>query len=172
MIPVDSALARRITISRARFAELYSAQNSVFGIVSKNLNVDFDNITFHGGALSFDGFGKYLELIEENLDCAQAWSCWKELSHKANEVVPNFVKYLEKHGAGSNVDRVFAKSLLSPVTVCIGEDVLSGLSSEKLSRAKEKYAELLEKACNVSKANVLESYRNAVKHMADTYSVA
>ena len=172
VIPIDAALARRLTIARARFAELYAAQNSVFGLISKNLNVNFDDITFSGGALSFDGFGKYLERTEEYLDFTEAWTEWKELAAKANDVVPNFVKYLEEHGAGGNVDRLFAKSLLSPVTVCIGEDVLSGLSSEKLSRAKEKYAELLEKACSVSKSNVLESYRNAVRHMAETSTVS
>lgn len=172
VVPIDSALARRITIARARFAELYSAQNSVFSQISNNLNVNFDDVTFAEGALSFDGFGKYLERTEENLDYAEAWSAWKQLSAKANEVVPNFVKYLEEHGAGGNVDRLFAKSLLSPVTMCIGEDMLSGLSSEKLSKAKEKYTELLEKACSVSESNVLESYRNAVRHMSDTSTVS
>ncbi len=172
VVPIDSSLARRITIARARFAELCSGETGVFGMISYNLGLNFDNIRFSDGALSFDGFGKYLERLEENLDSAIAWVEWKELSAKAGTVVPGFVKYLDEHGAGTNVDRIFAKSLLSPVAVCIKEDVMSGLSSEKLARAKEKYAEFLTKACSISQRNVLESYKNSVKHMSEITNAA
>ena len=171
VIPVDSNLARKITVSRARLAEIYSGETSPLSVVSRMLGICFDDITFDGGVLSFDGLGKYLEEVDSKLDCLDLWISWLETSNKARECVPGFVKYLEMHGAGANVDRVFAKSLLSPVAECVKEEVISGLSQEKLSRAKDKYCELLEKACEVSKNNVSESYVRTIKHLSETYKL-
>lgn len=171
VIPVDANLARKITVSRARLAEIYSGETSPLSQISRMLGICFDDITFDSGVLSFDGLGKYLEEIDAKLDCLDLWISWLQTSNKAKEYVPGFVKHLEVHGAGVNVDRIFAKSLLSPVAECVKEEVMSGLSMEKLSRAKDKYSEHLSKACEMSGCAVLESYMKTIKQLCETNNI-
>ena len=164
VIPVDANLARKITVVRARLAELYSGETSAISIISKYMGICFDDIVFDSGILSFDGIGKYLEEVEKKLDVVEDWNVWLEKCETAREYVPEFITYLEEHGAGTNIDRIFAKSLLAPISDCISHDVMQGFSSEKLSRAKEKYIEYLCKASEVSAKNVFEGYKNVVRH--------
>jgi len=171
VIPIDSSLARRITVARARFAELYSGEISPLGVVSKTLGINFDDVVFERGALSFDGLGKYLESVEEKIEVTDLWAEWKQKSAAAAQFVPEFVRYLDEHGALANVDRIFAKSLLMPVAENIRESCMKDFSDEKLARAKEKYTELLDKACELSKKNTFESYKNSVKQMAQTTEI-
>ena len=166
VIPVDSSLARKITVSRARLAEVYSGETSPLATVSKLLGIRFDDIVFTGGVLAFDGLGKYLEDVDAKLDCLDLWISWQNTAKEARELVPGFVKYLEDHGACASVDRIFAKSLLSLVSECIKEEVMSGLSLEKLSRAKDKYTEYLYKSCELSKEKTLSSYIETVKQIS------
>ena len=168
VIPIDSSLARKITLVRARLAELYSGENSMVSILTAGLGIDFNNLVFPDGILSFDGLGKYLDEIEKKLEITELWILWKRRSKAAMDFVPGFVKYLEEHGAGRNVDRIFAKSLLSPVASCIKRYSFSDFSDEKLGKAKDKYPELLYKACMVSSNNVLETYKKVAKHMGET----
>lgn len=168
VIPVDSALARKITVTRARLAELYSSDNGVTAILSAALGIDFNNLVFSNGILSFDGIGKYLSEIENRLDLTEMWSLWLHKAKAAKEFVPGFVKYLEEHGAGGNVDRIFAKSLLSPIAESVKKASFSGFSGEKLGKAKDKYASVLYRACEVSAANTVEAYKRTAKHIAET----
>ncbi len=168
VIPVDAALARRITVARARLAELYSEETGAFGVISKNMGLNIDELGFENGILSFDGLSKYLTDIKSKIDCTDLWFEWLTVSKRANNVFPEFVKYLENHGVSGNVDRLFAKSLLSPIAAIIKEDKLRGLSKENFGRAKEKYVKLLNNACEKSKSNVLESYRLTMNHLAQT----
>ncbi len=171
VIPVDAALARKITVVRARLAELYSGSASVFGVISSVLGIDFENVRFDSGILSFDGLGKYLEELDKKLDVSDMWSLWLEKSDEANGFVPGVVKYLEEHGTSGNVDRLFAKSILKPVAECVRDDVLSGFAYDRLGVCKDKYSELYLKARTISENNVLESYRSAVKHAASTTTI-
>lgn len=166
VIPIDSSLARRITVVRARFAELYSGEQSPFNIISDIMGLNFDEIVFESGALSFDGIGKYLEGIEEKIEVADLWAQWKMKSQKANELLPHFVKYIDEHGAFSKIDRIFAKSLLLPIADSVRNENMNGLSAEKLARAKDRYTELLKEACGVSAKNAMEGYMNSVKKMS------
>ncbi len=168
VIPIDASLARRITIVRARFAELYSGENSPLNIISDIMGMNFDEIVFESGALSFDGLGKYLSGIEEKIEVAKLWAKWKAKSGNVNAILPSFVKYIDEHGACSNVDRIFAKSLLLPIADSVRRENMNGLPAEKVARAKEKYAELFEKASEISSKNALEAYINSVKKMSGT----
>lgn len=168
VIPVDAALARKITMVRARLAELYSGENSVTGFLSASMGIDFSSLVFENGILSFDGIGKYLEEIEKKLELTDLWLMWLKKANEARDFVPGFVKYLEEYGAGTNVDRIFAKSLLSPVAECVKNASFEGFSAEKLGKAKDKYISLLNKACDLSYRNTFEAYKKSVKHMAQT----
>lgn len=168
VIPVDAALARKITVVRARLAELYSGENSVTGFLAASMGIDFNNLTFENGILSFDGIGKYLEEIEKKLELTELWLMWLKKANEARDFVPGFVKYLEEYGAGKNVDRIFAKSLLSPVAECVRNASFDGFSTEKLGKAKDKYISLLKKSCETSYNNTFEAYKKSVKHMAET----
>lgn len=172
VIPVDANLARKITVVRARLSELYSGETSAISTISKYMGICFDDIVFDDGILSFDGLGKYLEEVEKKLDVTEDWNTWLEKCENAKEYVPEFITYLEEHGAGINIDRVFAKSLLAPISDCVRHDVMQGFSSEKLSRAKEKYIEYVCRASDVSANNVLEGYKNVVRHAAQLINTA
>ncbi|MBO4951149.1 MAG: hypothetical protein J6E38_09090 [Clostridia bacterium] len=166
VIPIDASLARRITVARARFAELYSGEYSHLNVVSGVMGLSFDDVVFESGALSFDGLGKYLQGIEDNIEIADVWADWKEKSSLANEILPHFVKYIDEHGACSNVDRIFARSLLLPIAESVREESMKGFSEEKLARAKDKYIELITSAGEISGKNVLGAYMNSVKKIA------
>ncbi len=163
VIPVDAALARRITIARARLSELYSEESGAFGIISRNMGLDLDSLVFDSGILSFDGLSKYLSEIKNKIDCVDLWCDWLAIKELANDVFPEFVKYLENHGASGNIDRLFAKSLLAPIAAIIKDDKLCSLQRDSFGRAKEKYVKLLAGACEISKNNVFIAYTNAVK---------
>ncbi len=171
VIPIDASLARRITVLRARFAELYSGEYSPLGIISSTLGLSFDDVTFESGALSFDGLGKYLQGIEDSIEIADVWASWKEKSSAAVELLPHFVKYIDEHGACSNVDRIFARSLLLPIAESVREESMRGFSDEKLARAKDKYIELFKAAGEISKKNVLQGYINSVKQISSKVPV-
>lgn len=166
VIPIDASLARRITVVRARFAELYSGEYSPLNVISSEMGLSFDDVVFESGALSFDGLGKYLEKLEDNIEIADIWADWKEKSKKANEILPHFVKYIDEHGACSNVDRIFARSLLMPIAESVKAECMKGFSDERLARAKDRYPELLSSAGEISKKNVLISYINSVKKIS------
>lgn len=171
VIPIDASLARRITVVRARFAELYSGDYSPLNVIADEMGLNFDEVVFETGALSFDGIGKYLERLEDNIEIADIWADWKEKSKKANELLPHFVKYVDEHGACSNVDRIFARSLLMPIAESVRSEVMKGFSDEKLARAKDKYSELFDKACEISKKNTLTAYINSVKKLSGESAV-
>lgn len=168
VIPVDSNLARRITVTRAKMAELYSGENSLFSLLSKTLGIDFDNLVFDGGILGFDGLSRFLSDIASKLHLTQIWSLWLQRSLEAREYVPGFVKYLEEEGATGNIDRILAKSLLFPVAKQIKQSSFDKFSSEKLGKAKDKYISVLTRACEISAQNAIESYKNCAKHLAET----
>ncbi len=168
VIPVDASLARKITVTRARLAEMCATEQSAITTLTGILGVDFYSLEFESGILSFDGFAKYLEDVERKLDATDIWLLWLEKSEEARKTLPYFVEYLEKHGAGSNVERLFAKSLLSPVAQCIKEDSFKGFSHESLGKTKDKYFELSEKASVVSFKNVFECHTNIASHIAKT----
>ena len=171
VIPVDASLARRITVARAKLAELYSGENSTTSYLSSVLGIDFGALVFEHGILSFDGIGKQLEEIEKKLELTEMWLLWLRKAQEAKSTVPGFVKYLEEHGAGTNVDRIFAKSLLLPVTECVKDANFEGFSSEKLGKAKDKYVELLKQSCEASRIKTLETYKKTVKNIALTSEV-
>ena len=171
VIPVDSHLARKITVARARLAELYSGEKCVCKTLEENLGIDFSNLHFESGILSFDGLGKYFEELSKRLDVAYIWSLWLEKSRKLSNILPGFVDYLVQHGAVGNIDRIFAKSLLLPVSECIRDDMFESFKAENLGKAKERYVPGLLKACEISKRNVIKSYETVVKHVAETNSI-
>lgn len=167
VIPIDASLARRITIARARFAELYALESGPLNVVEDIMGLDFDEVVFESGALSFDGLGKYLSELEKNIEFSDAWAEWKQKSAKPRELLGNFVKHIDEHGAFSNIDRIFARSILKLVADSVRIECMKGFSDESLARAKDKYIELLEEAGEISKDNVRASYVAALRQLPE-----
>ncbi len=165
VMPVDSSILRKMTAAREALNESFYGADSSLKKLADIMGVDFYALGFEGGILSFDGLSKSLQEMCEKLECSALWTRWLTVSEKAREIVPSFVDYLEQHGALENVDRLFAKSLLFKVSAKIKKDVCQGFSAESLGRAKDAYAELVGKAADISRKNVVVSYLNTVNHL-------
>ncbi len=170
IIPVDASLARNMTITRARFAELYSGENSVFSQIENLLGMELSKLEFDNGVFAFDGLSEYLKNIVEKLDCMDAWKDWLEFSSQAKLVLPSFVEYVEKHGTSNNAENIFAKSIMLPVVKKIRKDFLPKAKDEQIFAAKEKYISLFERACELAKYNLEISYSQSARHCAKTNS--
>ncbi len=165
VIPVDSNLARKMTLVRANLEEAFYGEGSSLKVLSAIMGIDFVSLNFEDGILSFDGLAKHLKEMNEKLECTALWTKWLTKSENVASILPGFVEYLNEHGALENVERLFAKSLLFKVCERIKTDVCEGYHTENTGKAKDSYPELLEKAAAISKNNVFASYLNTVNHL-------
>ncbi len=165
VIPVDSSLARKMTLVRANLEEAFYGESSSLKVLAGIMGIDFASLVFKDGILSFDGLAKHLEDMNSKLECTALWTKWISKSESVGKILPAFVKYLEEHGALENVERLFAKSLLFKVCERIKTDVAEGYHPDNAGKAKDSYPELIEKAAAISKNNVLASYLNTVHHL-------
>lgn len=170
VIPVDATLARNMTVSRARFAELYSGENSVFSQISDLIGLDFTKLLFENGVFAFDGLSEYLKSIIEKSDSMDVWMDWLDFSNQAKLILPSFVEFVEKHGAGNNVENVFAKSIMLPAVKKIRKDFFPRMKDEQIFSCKDKYVSLFERACELAKHNLKISYSQSARHCAQTNS--
>ncbi len=168
LIPVSPELARKITLARARFAEISSANNSCFEFIQTSLGLDLLNLEFNNGVLSFDGISVYLKSVVDKLYTSDAWMDWLECSNAVKQNFAQFVEYIVLHGAGENVENVFAKSILLPCINKIKNDLFEHNSDERISASKDKYIQLFLKACELSAHNLDVSYSQSVKHCSET----
>ena len=165
VLPVDIRLGTKMVKAHDALEQMLYSQDSSLKTLCNIMGADFYALHFNSGILSFDGLSKHLCEMCERLGCTSLWIKWLSRAEKTGKILPECVKYLEKHGALENVDRLFAKSLLFKVCERIKKDVTQGYSAEITGKAKEKYPELLSKAADISKANILSSYLNTVNHI-------
>ena len=171
LIPVDSNLARRIAVMKAKMFELVSSDGDI-KIVEKLLGADFASLKFGSGILSFDGMSSYLKKIQEKLDIRDKWLKWIEESDKIRKILPSFVDYVEAHGVKKNTEKLFAKSLLLPIFNTVVSDTFEKGEIESIGVLKDKYIELLERADELSYINCETSYAQSVRHCAQTTSLS
>jgi len=171
LIPVDSNLARRIAVMKAKMFELVSVDGDI-KTVEKLLGADFSSLVFGSGILSFDGMASHLKKIQEKLDIRDKWLKWVDESDKIRNVLPTFVEYVETHGVKKNTEKLFAKSLLLPVFNTVVSDTFEEGEIESIGVLKDKYIELLEKADELSRINCEISHSQSVRHCAQTTSVS
>ena len=168
MLDVDKTAKDKLINAYSNFEQIVYGQDGCLDKMSSIMGVDFYELRFECGILSFDGFSKRLTEMCEKLELTPLWTKWLARAEKTNRILPDFVEYLEKHGALESVDRLFAKSILYKVCQRIKKDITEGYSAENTGRAKDNYCELLSKASSVSKANIVASYLNTVNHIKQT----
>ena len=165
VLPVDERLKAKMTAVSSALEEALNEKDGLLKVISNIMGIDFYSLRFGSGILSFDGFSKHLTEMCDKLDGISLWTKWLSRAERTSRILPQFVSYLEKHGALENIDRLFAKSLMYKVCDKIKKDILVGYSSENTGKAKDSYPELLSKAADISKANILTSYLNTVSHI-------
>lgn len=168
IIPVDSALARNITVARARLEEIVCGDDSALGMISKILGADFESLCFDNGILASDGLSDRIKGYIENADITDKWIKWLCDSDEARSVLPSFVTYIERSGATGNAHRLFAKSLLKPVCECIANELFEKKELDEINVAKEKYVNLLRRCGEISKLNFETAHSQSVRHLAKT----
>lgn len=168
IIPVDSALARNITVARAKLEEIVCGDDSALNIISRILGADFDSLCFDNGILASDGLSDRIKGYIENADITDKWIKWLCDSDEARNIIPSFVRYIEESGATGNAHRLFAKSLLKPVCECIANELFEKKDLDEINVAKEKYINLLRRCGEISKLNFETAYSQSVRHLAKT----
>ncbi len=171
LIPVDSSLARRITVVKAKLSEVLTDNDGCFKNLEKLLGVDFSSLCFDGGILSFDGMACYLKNVESKLFVSEKWLKWLSEADRIRKTLPSFVDFVEKHGVRADSDKLFAKSLLRPVLDRIVADTFEQGELESIGVAKDKYIELMLRASDLSGHNFVTAYTQSVRHCAETTSV-
>ncbi len=168
----DSALSKKLTYARAKFAQVYSENDCLLSELSDKLNADFSVLKFESGILSYDGIGSYLKELERNLPALDVWNEWLIAKNEANEFMPEFAAYIEKYGIKEHTDRIFAASLILPsVGYLIKKyDIIN--HKKNYDSISEKYAEIHNKARKLSSANAVLSYGQRIKHFTETANFA
>ncbi len=168
VIPTDPVLARKITVARAHLAEIFSEGEFSLKELETLLGADFEKMLFENGILSFDGISSFISGAVSSLDVTQNWLTMLEAFEDVQNTLASFAQYIKTHGADSNVDRLFARSLLLPAIKCIKNEFLSGDTLSKTAIAKEKYVSLLYKTADICQRNFEASYSQSVLHQSKT----
>lgn len=135
----DAGISRKLTYARAHLAQVISDNECLLSRLKTVLGADFSHLRFENGILDYDGLGKYLRTLDDNLPAMQTWQKWLEAKKDACEFIPSFAEYLENNGIKANTDRIFASSLLLPCveTLLVKNDFFT--VKESFDKAKDVY---------------------------------
>ena len=168
----DAALSKKLTYARAKFAIVYSENDSLLGVLSEKLHSDFSVLEFNAGILDYQGIGAYLKELEKNLPALEYWNSYLSAKVNADEYMPEFSKYIEEFGVKANTDRVFAASLILPTVEYLADKYDIIKHKKNYDSIKEKYGELYNKASKLSSVNAVISYRQRIKHYFETENLS
>ena len=168
----DASVSKKLTYTRARFAQVYSENECMLDKLSNLLGADFVHIEFENGVLNYDGLSAYLRKVEENLPSLPEWMKWLEAKNKAYDSLSSFCEYLENHGAGGDTDRIFAASLLLPATEYLIRKNKFDENYDSVNRAKFKYRELITRTAALAAVNAIDAYKQRLKHYLETENVS
>ncbi len=171
LISVDSSLARRIAVVKAKLSKLLIDEESCIKHLENVLGADFSSLTFDAGILSFDGMANHLRNVKAKLHVSDKWLKWLAEADRIRTTLPAFVDFVEQHGVRADSDKLFAKSLLRPVLDRIVSDTFEQNELESVAVAKDKYIELMLRAADLSGHNFATAYTQSVRHCAETTSV-
>ena len=172
LVSNDTSLSKKLTYARAKFAQVYSKNDCLTATLEKALNASFDELTFDSGILGYDGLSMYLKELERNIPSMDVWNNWLAAKNAADEFMPEFSKYIEEKGIKENADRVFASSLILPSVGYLIKKYDIIKHKKNFENARAKYPEFYEKAKKLASVNAIISYKQRLKHFAETENLS
>ena len=171
-ISSDPAVSKKLTVARARFAEVYSDNECLLERLSSHIGASFSSLRFENGLLNYDGLSLYLRKLAENLPFTSEWEKWLEAEKQATPAIASFARYICEKGAGNDVDKLFAKSLIKPAIKYLTDKYELSGDIGPIERAKAKYPSLLNRAREISANNAKIAYEQRLKHYAETENIS
>ncbi len=168
----DAAMSKKLTYTRAKFAQVYSDNDCMISRLASMLGADFESLTFDGGILGYDGFGGYLRILEQNLPSLSVWIKFLEAKRDADMYFPSFCEYITENGIKENTDRIFAASLILPAIAHIEKEL--GITKQKAQYDEDtaNYSEVAIRARRASADKAYDTYKRNLKEYAMSENLA
>ena len=138
----NTKLAEKAALSCVYFSELENTLQKL----KQQIGLDLSNHIYSDGIFFENGINDRLDGIENNFSAFDKWNIWLYHKKKAEEKgLFAFCEYIERNGAGKNIEQLFSASVFSPVInyILSVDDTCVAENSAPIS--DEEYYRLLQK---------------------------